>query len=253
MSSWKKATKSQKQHRERHQPEHRRALGLLEKKKDYKIRAQDYNAKQATLKELRKKALNKNPDEFYFHMINSKVKDGIHKEKDMEGNYTLDQIKLMNTQDLKYVAYKRNLESKKIEKLHSSLHMIDAANEIPNSHVFFVDDDDKNVKNFDLCKKLNTHPALLNRRTNRPKLDSLRKMKLPDLDEATFNKIEQQKIQSYKELSKRVDREKQLTTVQQVLELRNALKDKKKAKPIKVKPGTKDSAPIFKWKYERNK
>ncbi|XP_014218110.1 probable U3 small nucleolar RNA-associated protein 11 [Copidosoma floridanum] len=253
MSSWKKAAKaSQKTHRERHQPEARKFLGLLEKKKDYVARARDYNEKQATLKQLRKRALNKNPDEFYFHMINAKVKDGIHQEKDMEEKYTPDQIKLMKTQDLKYISYKRNLERMKVEKLHSTLHMIDAANEVENQHIFFVDDSE-DVKNFDLCQRLNTHPALLNRRTNRPRLDALQKMKLPELDESTLHKIEQRKLQAYKELSKRVDREKQLTVVQQVLEVKNALRNRKVTQPIQVKRGSKDSAPIYRWKYERKR
>lgn len=253
MSSWKKAAKAtQKTHRERHQPEARKHLGLLEKKKDYVARAKDYHEKQQTLKLLRKRALNKNPDEFHFHMINSKVEDGVHREKDKEDTHTPEQIKLMETQDLKYVAYKRNIEAKKVDKLQSQLHMIDAANEVKNQHIFFVDDPEER-KNFDLAKKLDTHPALLSRRTNRPKLSRLKDMKLPEINETQLEKLEQQKQMSYKELQKRIMRERELTIVQQKLEMERALKDKKVKKPKLIRKATADNAPIYKWRFERKR
>lgn len=253
MSSWKKAAKtSQKTHRERHQPEVRKHLGLLEKKKDYILRARDFQEKQATIKLLRKRALNKNPDEFHFHMINSQLVNGAHREKDKEDKHTPEQIKLMETQDLRYVAYKRNIESKKIDKLQSQSHMIDIANETQNQHIFFIEDSTE-MKNFDLAKKLDTHPALLSRRTNRPKLSTIKDMKLPELDDKTISKIGQKKHMAYKELEKRVHRERELTVVEQKLEMRRALKDKKIKKPKLVKPGSKDAAPIYKWKFERKR
>lgn len=252
MSSWKKAGKAaQKTHRERHQPEERAHLGLLPKKKDYVVRAKHYNANKETLKLLHKRALNKNPDEFYFHMINSKVIDGVHREKRKSEKHTPEQIKLMQTQDLKYITYKRNIEAKQVEKMQSRLHMIDLANEVKNKHTFFIDDDEK--EGFDLAKKLNTHPSLLNRRTNRPTLDMLKKMKLSDLDEKEKEKIEQQNHMAYKEFSKRLHREHELSVVEQKLLMNRMLKDKNASRPKMVQPATQDSAPIYKWKYQRKR
>lgn len=251
--SWRKAAKaSQKTHRERHQPEARRHLGLLEKKKDYIARARDFQEKQATVKLLRKRALNKNVDEFHFHMINSQLVNGIHREKNKKDQHTPEQLKLMETQDIRYVSHKRNIEAKKIDKLQSQLHMIDAANEVQNQHIFFVDDSTQ-IKNFDIAEKLDTHPALLSRRVNRPRLSMIKDMKLPELDNKTISKIEQKKSAAYKELEKRLHRERELTVIQQKLEMRRALKDRKIRKPKLVKPGTKDAAPIYKWKFERKR
>ncbi|XP_051157289.1 probable U3 small nucleolar RNA-associated protein 11 [Leptopilina boulardi] len=253
MSSWKKASKTgQKTHRERHQPELRKHLGLLEKKKDYIARANNYHEKQDKLKLLRKRVLNKNPDEFFFHMINSRIENGIHREKDKLDVHTPEQLLLMETQDLKYVAYKRNMEAKKIEKLQGQLHFLDVSNNTKNKHTFFVDKEEK-LKHFDFAKKFDTHPALLSRKINRPRISNLETMKLPEIDEDTLLKIEQQKHMAYKELDKRIERERQLSIVQQKLEMQRALKDKKVMQPKQVRPGTKEAPPIYKWKFERKR
>ncbi|CAG5019087.1 unnamed protein product [Parnassius apollo] len=252
MSSWKKAAKAnQKTHKERHQPESRKHLGLLEKKKDYKKRAEDYHEKGETLKLLRKRTLDKNPDEFYFHMVNSRVKDGVHHEIEKEDEHTVEQLKLMQTQDIKYVNMKRTMESRRIERLQSQLHMTDVADKTSNTHIFFVDEEE--AKDFDLAKRLDTHPSLLNRKSNRPRLSDLNKISLPEVDEKVIKEAKKAKEKTYKELSKRIEREKQLTVVQQKMELKRHLHDAKIMKPKRVRKGTTVSAPVYKFQYMRKK
>lgn len=51
--------------------------GYVEKKKDWIERARDYQLKEKKIKFLKQKAKDKNPDEFNFHMIRSKVRVSI--------------------------------------------------------------------------------------------------------------------------------------------------------------------------------
>jgi U3 small nucleolar RNA-associated protein 11 len=250
MSSWKKATKTnQKTHRERSQPAARANLGILEKKKDYKLRAQDKADKQETLKLLRKKALNKNPDEFYHHMINSKIQKGEHYEKDKNEDLSGDQIKLMETQDIKYITMKRTIEKRKIERLQSQLHQIDTSNKTKNRHYFFVENE-KEAKKFDVAKRLNTDPSMIAVKSNRPKLDK----SSSNLSEEMVKKLEAEKQKSYKELENRKKREKELAKVQRKLQLKGISKKQRKVlKPKEVRLCQKSSAEIFKFKYERKK
>ena len=82
----------QREHKERHQPRHRRKFGLLEKKKDYKIRARDYQSKRERVRILTDNAALRNPDEFYYKMektkrrvrhISQELRSGLESENNM--------------------------------------------------------------------------------------------------------------------------------------------------------------------------
>ena len=126
MSSWKNAHKSHRRiHKERSQPRARKHLGLLQKHKDYLLRARNYHRKQDLLKILREKAQNRNPDEFYFRMISEKTTDGKH-VVDKDEKLSKDELKLLRSQDLKYINFKLAGEKKKIERLRAEVQLIGA-------------------------------------------------------------------------------------------------------------------------------
>ena len=124
MSALRNAVK-RKTHKERSQPGDRRKFGLLEKKKDYVLRARDFHKKEDAIKALKTKAAYRNPDEFYFGMERNRTKDGVHVGRADESNkYTAEELALMKTQDVKYVALKASVEAKKAAKLKANLHRI---------------------------------------------------------------------------------------------------------------------------------
>ena len=143
MSAFRKRAKSgQKRYRERGQLSTRKHLGLLEKHKDYVERATSFKRKAAQLKALHEKARNRNKDEFYYKMINSKLQDGRHVIQHEEEPYTEEQLKIMKTQDLKYIQLKLSAEKAKIDRLRSSLHQTEEKDR-QNTHIVFVDTEDE--------------------------------------------------------------------------------------------------------------
>ncbi|KAG7635100.1 Small-subunit processome Utp11 [Arabidopsis suecica] len=125
-------------HKERSQPEARKRFGILEKHKDYIIRANVYHKKQETLKILRQKAAFKNPDEFNFKMINSKTVDGRHRPKDEVNKYSAEELMIMKTQDIGYVFQKWQSEKNKIDKLTASLQC--TGDQSSRRHVYYAED-----------------------------------------------------------------------------------------------------------------
>lgn len=107
---------AQRLHRERRQPEHRRKLGYLEKKQDYKKRALDHQIKAKQLKKLKNKALDRNPNEFHFHMINSRLVDGVHQEilKEQDNSDAIKKERLL-------AKYNRRIVEKRSKKQQEEL------------------------------------------------------------------------------------------------------------------------------------
>lgn len=111
-----------RKYKERSQLESRKRLGFLEKKQDYKIRANDYAKKDKAYKKLIEKARTKNPDEFYFKMTKSKLINGEH--FDINGdNFSKEKIdkrlgfhqKILNLVNLKKSLLEKNTDKKEIE------------------------------------------------------------------------------------------------------------------------------------------
>lgn len=104
-------------HKERSQPVGRAKLGLLEKHKDYVLRAKDHHKKRDMLKRLSEKAAMRNKDEFYFGMINSSTRKGVHQHARPSEVLDNDVVALLKTQDVGYVRAQIIAEKKRIKAL----------------------------------------------------------------------------------------------------------------------------------------
>ncbi|KAG0789937.1 hypothetical protein G6F57_005601 [Rhizopus arrhizus] len=244
-------------HKERAQIGSRAKYGLLEKKKDYLLRAKDYHSKQNRLKALKEKALFRNPDEFYFKMINNQTKDGVHIQKRNE-ELPSDMIQLMKSQDKEYIKYHRNVSKKKMEKLQASLHFIDDGGEEEeekpknkkSKHIVFVDSE-KEAKQFSPVKHLDTLPELVNRKFNRPRIETLKEAAIMATHTGKeLKEIKKERELKFRELASRMKREEDLKRAEQELDLQRAMRQKGRKKIVgKDKHGLN----VYRWKQERKK
>ncbi|TID26471.1 u3 small nucleolar rna-associated protein utp11 [Venturia nashicola] len=124
MSSMRNAVQ-RRNHKERAQPLERQKWGILEKHKDYSLRAKDHNEKRRRLKVLKEKATFRNPDEFHFGMMSAKTIDGM-KVGD-RGNKALSQnvVKLLKTQDAGYIRTTLQKTRKEKERLEQEIQIAD--------------------------------------------------------------------------------------------------------------------------------
>jgi len=113
-----------REHRERAQPAARAArFGLLEKHKDYKLRAADYHRKEDALRVLKEKASLRNEDEFYMAMNKATTKKGVHTLK-RDNVIAPKTLKLMKAQDAAYLQMQRSADVKRIDKAKSNMHFL---------------------------------------------------------------------------------------------------------------------------------
>jgi len=233
----------QKTHRERGQVSGRKHLGLLEKRKDYILRAKNFHKKEETLKTLRKKAAEKNPDEFYFQMVSSKTKDGVHIQPRDSTTYTKPQIDLMKTQDLNYLNLQKSKESNKIRKLQENLHFLEESDKQIRNHTFFCDSK-KEEKEFDAAIHLSTLPSLLKHTHNRPTLEMLQNTNFTKAN--VRKKVGKLRNTLYGELQSRIDRDDNLQKSKDGLILQRKLMGKGTVRKQKN-----DGKVSYRWKIRK--
>ncbi|KAF9581872.1 UTP11-like, U3 small nucleolar ribonucleoprotein [Lunasporangiospora selenospora] len=269
MSSLRNAV-HRRNHKERAQPLARQRYGLLEKKKDYVARARDFHSKQDRLKAMREKASFRNPDEFYFKMINSRTKDGVHILERNE-KFSQDFLKLLNTQDLNYVTRQRDISRKKLDRLQEGMILLDdepkdddeedededmfaapkaSTASKPKNHVVFVDNEEQ-VKKFDAAKHFDTAPDLINRKFNRPRTSQLKQdLGFTEVDKAETKALAKERIRTMSEYNSRMNREETMSKLEQEMALRKNLQLKGRKRKTGV---DKDGLAIYKWKADRKK
>lgn len=249
-------------HLERSQPKSRKKLGLLEKHKDYVLRAKSFHKKEKELQRLQRQAFFKNPDEFAFKMISHEQEEGQMKKKTKPKNK--EEAKLLDSQDTRYVRMREQIDKNSIERRAANLHFLDA--ERSNKHIVFFDDDElelpagaqaslgssvrpgsvrRGLQDVDLADYFDTHPDLLSRKANRPRMQQLEKEFFPS--EASHK----QSIGAYSQLLQRQERVKKLVNVRERLEFRQQMRQKGRRK--KVAEGNGDNPKVFKWFAERKR
>lgn len=219
-----------KAHKERAQPESRKKFGLLEKHKDYVVRADNFHKKQDAIQKLKEKAASRNPDEFYFKMVHTKTVDGVHLPESQANKYTHDELMLMKTQDIGYILQKLQSEKNKIEKLTGVLHSLHK--QPSNGHVYFAEDREE-------AREMQTK--------------TLERKELPTFADLPKS-LKRKTAASYKELDSRRSRVQQLEKLFTEMSMQKELQKNGRKRKLRedeiVCPTT---GPVYKWRSERKR
>jgi len=254
-------------HKERAAPASRKHLGLLEKKKDYIERARDYQRKVKTIVDLKKKTAERNPDEFYYGMINSKTNRGVHEEQRKTGNETLShsEICLLKDQDFTYLRMKQKQDEKKVERLQRDLHLL--VDKPINKHTVFLESEAA-AASFDPAVHFGTDPKLVGRAYNRPRKGTIAEdgsKEAVDGEMLTVSsvisgpgtmralkKTMKQRDKAYSELAERLGRAEKLKRLAARKEVEKQVMNSKGRKR-RVKDAEDGKPALYKWKRQRAK
>jgi U3 small nucleolar RNA-associated protein 11 len=254
-----------REHKERAQPAARKHLGILEKKKDYVERARDFQKKVKHINDLKEKTLERNPDEFYYGMIKSKTKDGIHEAQRTDGTDTMShaEIRLLKDQDMTYIGMKQIMDVRKAERLQKDLHLL--LEKPINKHKIFFENE-KDAAKFDPVEHFDTIPQVAKRAYNRPRKSVLLGEESSESDPSAtttsiggiisapsnMNKVKKamkQREKAYTELSQRIERSEKLKRVIQYKQVEKNVMGK--GKKMKVKDAANGAPAVYKWKRVR--
>lgn len=124
MSSLRNAVQ-RRNHKERAQPHSRQKWGILEKHRDYSLRAKDHNAKKRKIQDLRARAAGRNDDEFYFGMVSiqnvsgQKAGDRQHRSLDHQ------EVTGLKRQDAVYLRSMLQVTRKEIARIEDEIQLLE--------------------------------------------------------------------------------------------------------------------------------
>jgi U3 small nucleolar RNA-associated protein 11 len=242
--------------KERGQLTHRKHLGLLEKKKDYKVRSSDYRKKRDRIRLLQSKAELRNEDEYNSGMLQNVVDSNGNVITTQQKHRSSERMKRDKEVDVSFLKQKIKIRKKHLEQQKNQLAALDHLDTAKRTHVVFVDDEDQ-FKNWKAHEHFNTLPELMKRSHNRLTVDQLE-------DDIILNKVtpgllkraDKAKALAYQEIrdDEKVLREMEKAEKKATLQ-RNLMAGGRYTKIIKkdifgdeIKSKTR-----YKWKEERRK
>jgi len=221
--------------KERSQPKWRKeaGYGLLEKKKDYKVRSRKQHQIEEKKKLLNEQIKNKNSEEYYIDMAHSKKTETgttivekiptLKKKKEALNNLVKskkeqrDFVKQNSEKNLNLLRMKLQIVNNSIEKLRKGLGFLELTSkptEKVKHRVFLKSEQD--LQRFDPVEFFDTDPLLLTQTHNRVKRRTLAEMPIhgyasnSGIDAYTSNSTDNATLEEYRKLEKLIAKKETL-------------------------------------------